>query len=167
VTAAPPAPLALTFRPVTRETRGDFERLFESPGAPRYCWCMVWRRTSEEAKHHDNNERKAQMKERTPRETYRNLGGPLAEPDEVIWSLACFFVPRKLRGEGTVRTLIAAAVEHARVNGATVVEAYPVDEAAPSYRFMGFVKVFAEAGFAEVGRAGNRRHVMRRTLRRA
>jgi predicted GNAT family acetyltransferase len=84
---------------------------------------------------------------------------------EVIWSLVCFFVPRRLRGQATVRTLIAAAVDHARQNGATIVEAYPVDEAAPSYRFMGFVKVFAEAGFAEVGRAGNRRHVMRLPLR--
>jgi hypothetical protein len=45
-----------------------------------------------------------------------------------------------------------------------VVEAYPVDADSPSYRFMGFVPVFAEAGFAEVGREGKRRHVMRLRL---
>jgi GNAT superfamily N-acetyltransferase len=40
----------LTFRPVTRETWADFERLFESPGAPKYCWCMAWRGSNEERK---------------------------------------------------------------------------------------------------------------------
>jgi acetyltransferase (GNAT) family protein len=188
VTAAPPAPVELTFKAVTRQTRADFERLFGAPGAPSYCWCMVWRRTSEEAKHHTGPERKLQMMSRVaagvpvgligyrdgdpsawvsiaPRETYRNLGGPVARPGDAIWSLVCFFVPRRLRGQATVRKLIAAAVDHARQNGATIVEAYPVDEAAPSYRFMGFVKVFAEAGFVELGRAGNRRHVMRLSLR--
>jgi hypothetical protein len=43
---------------------------------------------------------------------------------------------------------------------ATIVEAYPIDAASPSYRFMGFVDAFASAGFQEVGRAGQRRHVM-------
>ena len=42
-----------------------------------------------------------------------------------------------------------------------LIEAYPVDADSPSYRFMGFVPVFAEAGIAEVGREGKRRHVMR------
>jgi len=183
---APPS--ALTFRAVTPATRADFERLFGSPGAPHYCWCMVWRRTPEEAKHHDAPDRKRQMMRRiaaempvgllaytdgepsgwvsiAPRETYRNLGGPPAKAGEAIWSLVCFFVPRRLRGQGTVHRLIAAAVAHARASGATVVEAYPVDAAAPSYRFMGFVSVFNDAGFVEVGLAGTRRHVMRLKLR--
>ena len=61
-------------------------------------------------------------------------------------------------------SLIAGAVAHARENGATVVEAYPVDPDSPSYRFMGFVPVFAAAGFTDLGRPGKRRHVMRRVL---
>ena len=174
----------LAFHPVTMANRADFEALFNSPGAPKYCWCMVWRRTSAEAKHHDGPDRKRQMMKRiaagvpigllayaqslpvgwvsiAPRDTYRNLGGPEAREGEVIWSIACFYVPRKRRGEGMVRRLIAAAVDHARERGATVVEAYPVDAAAPSYRFMGFVSVFRAAGFADMGMAGTRRHVMR------
>jgi predicted GNAT family acetyltransferase len=99
-----------------------------------------------------------------PRETYRNLGGPPAQPGEVIWSIVCFFVPRRLRGAGMVHRLIAAAVDHARDEGATVVEAYPVDEDAPSYRYMGFVGTFRRAGFEERDRAGTRRHVMRLVL---
>ena len=62
------------------------------------------------------------------------------------------------------RRLIGAAVDHARENGATVVEAYPVDPTSPSYLFMGFVGTFEAMGFREVGRAGTRRHVMRLSL---
>jgi GNAT superfamily N-acetyltransferase len=174
----------LSFRPVTMASWHDFEALFAAPGAPNYCWCMVWRRSPEEAKHPHGPDRKAQMKARidhsvpvgllayggdtpvgwvsiAPRQTYRNLGGPAPMPGETIWSLVCFYVSRSYRGRGLSRELIAAAVDHAREQGATHVEAYPVDAAAPSYRFMGFVPVFTAAGFTEIGRAGTRRHVMR------
>jgi GNAT superfamily N-acetyltransferase len=40
----------LAFRPVTRATWRDFEALFQSPGAPKYCWCMAWRGSNEERK---------------------------------------------------------------------------------------------------------------------
>jgi hypothetical protein len=72
------------------------------------------------------------------------LAGLRRKPGEVIWSIVCFFVPRRHRGDGLVRQLITGAVEHAKKHGATIVEAYPVDEDAPSYRFMGFTSVFAE-----------------------
>ncbi|TIT91730.1 MAG: GNAT family N-acetyltransferase, partial [Mesorhizobium sp.] len=52
-------------------------------------------------------------------------------------------------------------IEHAFAKGASTIEAYPVDEAAPSYRFMGFRDMFVARGFHEVGTAGARRHVMR------
>jgi len=177
----------LSFAPVTLATRADFEGLFSGAGGPKHCWCMVWRRSAAEAKQNNPTSRKAQMLQRigtgtpvgllayadgtpiawvsiAPRETYRNLGGPPARDGEVIWSLVCFFVPRRLRGRSIVRRLIAAATDYARGNGATVVEAYPVDPDAPSYRFMGFVPIFSEAGFAEIGLAGWRRHVMRLAL---
>jgi hypothetical protein len=176
----------LTFHPVTTANRAVFEAFFSLPGAPWHCWCMVWRRSSAEAQTNDPASRKRQMMHRigagtpvgliaydddpvgwvsiAPRETHRNLGGPPVKPGQVIWSIVSFFVPRKLRGEGLVRRLIAGAVAHAREQGATVVEAYPVDVDAPSYRFMGFVSVFAEAGFADLGMAGVRRHVMRLAL---
>jgi GNAT superfamily N-acetyltransferase len=182
-----PDDAALAFRPVTKRNVADFEALFSAPGAPKYCWCMVWRRSAAEAKKNDPTNRKRQMFERiargmsvgllaydgktpvawasiAPRDTYRALGGPEAKSGETVWSLACFFVPRHLRRQGVMRRLIAAAVDHARKKGATVVEAYPVEPDAPSYRFMGFVPVFEEAGFKEVGRAGTRRHVMRRSV---
>ncbi len=180
----PDASAALDFRPVTAESWDAFARFLSAPGAPKHCWCMVWRRSAAEAKLQAPAERQRMMHERiaagtpvgllayageapvgwvsiAPRDTHRALGGPPAEPGEVVWSLVCFYVPRASRGHGLVRRLLAGAVDHARANGATIVEAYPVDADSPSFRFMGFVPVFAEAGFRDLGMTGTRRHVMR------
>lgn len=99
-----------------------------------------------------------------PRDTYRDLGGPEAEAGEKIWSLACMYIHRKLRGQGFGNELVEAAKAYASKRGATVLEAYPVDPKSPSYRFMGFVPAFERLGFEAVGRAGSRRHVMRLAL---
>ena len=165
----------------------DFERLFEAKGSPKYCWCMAWRTTSEEAKRASNAGRKNAMAARikagtpvgllgyiegepaawcsiAPRDTYRRLVSD-GSPDEGIWSVACFFVRKQFRGEGITKKMLAAALDYAREHGARVVESYPVDEDSPSYRFMGFVPLFEKAGFVETGREGTRRHVMQRKLR--
>ena len=99
-----------------------------------------------------------------PRDTYRDLGGPEAKDGEVVWSLACLYVRRQLRGASHGRELIDAAIDYARKRGATVLEAYPVDPKSPSYRFMGFVPAFEKLGFAPAGKAGSRRHIMRLAL---
>ncbi|HEX2056314.1 MAG TPA: GNAT family N-acetyltransferase [Nitrospiraceae bacterium] len=176
----------LTFHEVDAEHWNDFERLFEAKGSPHYCWCMAWRATPEEIKL-DGPGRKIAMYGRVqagtpvgllgylghepvawcsiaPRRTFRGLisGDP---PDEGIWSITCFFVLRQLRRAGIAKQLLAAALRHAREHGAKVVEAYPVEADSPSYRHMGFVPMFEEAGFREVGREGTRRHVMQRKLR--
>jgi GNAT superfamily N-acetyltransferase len=176
-------PAHLTFHPVDAARWPDMVRLFESRGGPKSCWCMLWRTTPEEARHTDGASRKAAMAARVAagisvgilgyldgepvawcsvasRSTYRRLvsGGGL---DDGVWSIACLFVVRRLRGLGLAPVIIQAAVSHARAQGASIVEAYPVDADSPSYRFMGFVPVFERAGFQEVGREGIRRHVMR------
>jgi GNAT superfamily N-acetyltransferase len=177
----------LTFKPVTKATKDDFVALFESKGAPSYCWCMAWRSTSDEVKT-AGRERKTYMMKRidarvpvgllgylegepvawvaiAPKDTFRRgLGGPEPEAGERVWSLVCMFIRRAHRGEGRGHELIAAAVKQARKRGATVVEAYPVDPDSPSYRFMGFVSAFHKAGFKPAGDAGTRRHVMRLPL---
>ena len=173
----------LVFHEVDKDRWRDFERLFERRGGPKACWCMVWRATTEEAKHADGASRKAAMAKRiaagvtvgllgylddepvawcsvAPRSTYRRLVDD-GSPDEGTWSIVCFFVVRRLRGQGVTRRMIAAAVNFARSRGAKIVEAYPVDPDSPSYRFMGLVSVFRAASFREAGRVGKRRHVMR------
>ncbi len=180
----------LVFHDVDEDRWRDLEMLFESPGGPKYCLCMVWRVTPPEASGRDPRSRKAALRRRVrhgmpvgilgylksvpvawasiaPRPTYRRLGGPDDLPDspEQVWSLVCFFVTRRLRGSGLKKQLLAAAVDQARRRGATVVEAYPVDPGSPSYRFMGYTADFRAAGFREVARAGIRRHVMRLRIR--
>lgn len=177
----------LVFREVDEDNVADFVKLFESKGAPSYCWCMAWRARGKDVQA-DSAERKRMMLARVdegvpigilaylegepvawcsvaPRATYRDLGGPKDDEDEdAVWSIVCFYVPRKLRKQGVGRRLLEAAVAHARSQGAKVVEAYPVDADSPSYRYMGFVTTFASEGFVEIGRAGSRRHVMRLAL---
>lgn len=179
----------LVFREVDRAVWPDLVRLFEEPGGPKHCWCMAWRATAAETRRIGKRGRKEALERRVragvpvgilgysegepvawcsvaPRVTYRAMGG-LHVPEEApgsVWSIACFFVVRKLRGAGVAQRLISAAVQVARRHGAAIVEAYPVEPTSPSYRFMGFVQTFTAAGFREVGRAGIRRHVMRLEL---
>ena len=178
------------FRAVDNANWGDLVELFEGRGGPSYCWCMVWRPKPFGASKWSKDERKrmsrAQLRDRVfegvpigilayhgqtpvgwcsvgPRSTFRTLGGPRADDEDEtrIWSITCFFVKRAYRGRGLFPELLDAAVSTARARGARVIEAYPVDRDSPSYRFMGFVESFRNAGFVTVGRAGSRRHVMR------
>ena len=173
----------LEFHPVDRGRWSDLERLFEARGGPHYCWCMAWRPMPKGASRQDRAAKKQALQATVtrgapvgilgyldgepvawcsiaPRDSYRDLGGPADGPGSV-WSIACFFVPRRLRGRGMTRQLIAAAVEHARRMGAAVVEAYPVDPDSPRYRLWRLLGTFEAMGFRSVGRAGTRRHVMR------
>ena len=80
-----------------------------------------------------------------PKSTYRRLDD--LHPDEDasrIWSIACIFVKREWRGQGLTARFLAAAAALARKQNALALEAYPVDADSPSYRFMGFVPLFAE-----------------------
>ncbi|MER8958805.1 GNAT family N-acetyltransferase [Mesorhizobium sp. M0701] len=183
---SPPEKLDLSevrFTEVTQSTRADFENLFEQPGGPKYCWCMAWRNL-DRREHVENDEKKrammtlidagtpvgivAQIDGRTvgwcsiaPRETYRKLSRQQDDSEMGIWSIVCFYVPRALRGGGLASALLDAAIDHAFAKGARTIEAYPVDQASPSYSFMGFRDMFVARGFREIGMTGSRRHVMR------
>jgi len=102
-----------------------------------------------------------------PRSTYRRGLADVREGDENqnVWSLVCFFVRRDMRRQGVMKALLEAAMHHAAAHGGTILEAYPVDEDSPSYRFGGFLPVFQTDGFVRVGKAGTRRHVVRHSLR--
>ena len=172
---------AFRTRPVTEKNWKDFETLFESKGAPSYCWCMVWRMNSAELKQNDPASRKKFIKKRVmegtpvgllaydgrdpvawcsiaPRETYRRLGGD--ETIKKVWSIACFFIRREYRHAGLVDLLVEKAKAYARKHKARFAEAYPVKPDSPSYRFMGQIHTFKKAGFTHVKKAGSRRHVM-------
>lgn len=167
---------------VTPETWADFEALFAAKGSPSYCWCMAQRAMNTKDRASGNAAKRQAMKDRVdggvpvgllgylhgepvawcsvaPKPTYRSMRSG-AEPRDDVWSIVCFFIRREQRGHGLSQLMLDAAVDHAKLRGAAIVEAYPVDEDSTSYRFMGFVPMFSEAGFHEVERAGARRHVM-------
>lgn len=176
-------PPSLKIVPVTEANWADLERLFEAKGGPSYCWCMAWRRMDNRAKATSSDRKQALrayvaaghpvgllafMNEEpvgwcsvAPRETYRKLSPNQDDDQDKVWSIACFFVPKRHRGKGIAAALLEAAAEHAFANGARVVEAYPVDADSPSYRFMGFRPMFQSRGYKRIGAAGSRRHVMR------
>lgn len=172
--------LKIKTRAVDLSNWSDMEALFESKGGPQYCWCMPYR-PMPTAERNSRPAKKAALQERVlqgvpigllayldgapvawcsiaPRETYSGLGGD--QQLEKVWSLACFFIKREYRRQGMMTALIQAACKYARKKRAKYVEAYPVDEDSPSYRFMGFKPVFEAAGFALTGKEGSRRHVM-------
>ncbi len=178
----------LQIRRVTAKQWPNMERLFESYGRLRGCWCMIFR-TGVQGKvpQPSGPVRKRAMHDLimagtpvgllayaegkpiawcsvAPRTTFPGLA-VVGTKDEPIWSLTCFYVQREHRGKGIQRKLLDAAIREARARGAKALEAYPVEPDSPSYRFGGFVSLFERAGFREVGRLGSRRHVMRKMLR--
>jgi GNAT superfamily N-acetyltransferase len=173
----------LRFAAVTKDNWGAFEALFESPGAPKYCWCTAWR-DMPNRQAASNADRKTAISgfvkagspigilacegeqaigwcSVAPRESLRKLSPKQDDAERDVWSIVCFYIPRDRRKAGLGRTLLDAAIAHAFEHGARTVEAYPVDPDSPSYRFMGFRKMYADRGFVEIGKAGSRRYVMR------
>ncbi|MDR0409780.1 MAG: GNAT family N-acetyltransferase [Spirochaetaceae bacterium] len=174
----------ISIKPVDKDNWVDFEAFFQSQGKLNYCWCMCWRLSKgekDELKQNDSACRKAFIKRRVwentpvgilgyaqkeavawcsiaPRETHRPLGGDGGIKN--VWSITCFYIKNGYRRQGLMKTLIEGAKNYAAQNGTHYIEAYPVEKDSPSYRFMGFIKTFEEAGFSFVKTAGKRRHVM-------
>ena len=166
---------AVQVSPVTRESWGDLERLFEARGGPHYCWCMPYRLRSSERP--SGAERRACLRKLVdeaipvgvvayagdepvgwcsiaPRETYVRLERshvmprktPLAAP---TWTVLCFFIARPHRKHGVARALLEGAVAYARAEGAEVVEGYPFDTAGVTATHHGHSSLFRAAGFRQ------------------
>jgi hypothetical protein len=94
----------------------------------------------------------------------------LLEDDAAAWWVTCVNLRREARGRGIGAELLKAAVDHARVHGATVVDGHPVDKdrlkanPSPAALFTGTLSMFTAAGFHELGRAYPSRPVMRRVV---
>lgn len=175
------------FRTVTPENWNDLAALFEGRGGPKQCWCMVWRKDV------DGKPAKAGADERrdnlsglvkagspigllgyangepvawcslAPRPLFsKSLSG--TDPEPGLWSLTCFFIRADHRRQSGFSALLAAAEAHAASQGATAIEAYPVDPDSPSYRFSGFLPKYEALGYTAVARVGSRRHVVRKAL---
>jgi GNAT superfamily N-acetyltransferase len=108
-----------------------------------------------------------------PREDYAKLErSPVMKrvDDQPVWSIVCFFVDARCRGQGLAEAMLQGALRFAREHGARLVEAYPFDRparAADDSMWFGTKAMFDRAGFAEVARRKPMRPVMRRALRPA
>jgi ribosomal protein S18 acetylase RimI-like enzyme len=107
-----------------------------------------------------------------PREEYAKLQrSPVmkAVDHQPVWSIICFVVPSEHRGQGVARALLNGAVAYARKQGATVLEAYPVDKPGRSdddSMWFGAKSMYDGAGFGEVARRKPRRPIVRLKLAR-
>lgn len=178
----------LKILPVEPAMWAEFEELFEERGGPKSCWCMVWRDYARTSDVKDKTARKSGMRDRivsgqkvglmgflggeaiawcsvAPRRSFKKSLDRIAPPDDCdAWSLTCLFIKRAHRGKGLSAKLIEAAVHYAQSQGATTLDAYPVDAESPSYRFCGFKPQFDSRGFETVGAVGSRRYLVRRML---
>jgi GNAT superfamily N-acetyltransferase len=188
--------MKLEIHPLTKERWKDLVELFSRPGASivRGCWCMAYRTSGRIGTHSAERNKKALKSlvdggcvpgligyERKspvgwislgPRTDYAKLRrSPVMKPvdDKPVWSVVCFFVDRRARDRGVSKTLLKAAIDYARSQGATLLEAYPVDKPVrshPDFMWFGAKSIYERAGFKEVARRKKTRPVMRRSLRR-
>jgi GNAT superfamily N-acetyltransferase len=87
--------------------------------------------------------------------------------DLPAWSILCFYIHAKHRGQGVARALLDAAIPFAAERGAPVLEAYPHLVDAPitdGSLFVGTLSMFLDAGFEEVVRPQPHRAYVRRKL---
>jgi ribosomal protein S18 acetylase RimI-like enzyme len=106
-----------------------------------------------------------------PREEFAKLQrSPVMKPvdDKPVWSIICFVVPSRFRGQGVAHSLLQGAIAYARKHGGTLIEAYPVDKQARSNddaMWFGAKSMYDRAGFKEVARRKPERPVVRLKLR--
>ncbi len=89
--------------------------------------------------------------------------------DRTCWSVTCLFIEKSYRNKGISTELVQAACEHAKSQGAELVEGYPIepepdDTLPPAFAWIGISKTFIRAGFKEVIRRSPKRPIMRKEL---
>ena len=105
-----------------------------------------------------------------PREEFAKLKrSPVMKPvdEKPVWSIVCFVVPCEHRGRGVATALLRGAIVHARRNGGSLLEAYPVDRRGRSRddaMWFGAKSMYDRAGFTEVARRKPARPIVRLKL---
>jgi ribosomal protein S18 acetylase RimI-like enzyme len=187
--------LKLEVHPLTNDRWSDLVELFNRRGASiaRGCWCMYYRESGSGGTSSADANKKA-LKSLVdggrvpgligyldgspvgwislgPREDYAKLRrSPVMKPvdDKQVWSIVCFFIDSRTRGRGISNALLSAAIDYARSQGVTLLEAYPIDKEERSHSdsmWFGAKSLYDRAGFKEVARRKEARPVMRKSLR--
>jgi GNAT superfamily N-acetyltransferase len=172
----------LTVVPLTPHRIADLATLLDQGGDPKWCWCASFRVRSRDDFRRTPAQNRALLEAVTdrgpapglmayrdervvgwvslaPRTDYERLttSRVLAPVDDrPVWSIVCFVVGRRERGQGIATALLDAAIDHARAQGATTIEAYPADTSdgriAAAHAYKGTLSMFERAGFTVVAR---------------
>ena len=164
-----------------------FADLFDTTGPVGRCWCM-YPRIGAAYRHRDAADNRRDFKSVltrgnspglvafdgalaigwcriTPREDVPHLDKiwPGVSPNgDAIWRISCFYIRKAYRRRGVTRALIEAAIAHARDQGATAIEARPLDSSlSPSATGAGYTTTFAAVGFEPVDRSKPQSPLMR------
>ncbi|MFQ5874632.1 MAG: GNAT family N-acetyltransferase [Dehalococcoidia bacterium] len=181
----------IEFLPLTPGRWRDLELLFGERGGVGGCWCMYWRLTHSEFEAKKGEANRKAMKgivdsgeipgiiayvdrqpagwcSLAPREAFPRLENSRVAKrvdDQPVWSVVCFFIAKPFRRQGLSVALLKAGIEHAREQGARIVEGYPVDPRKGSmpdpFAWTGIADGFVKAEFVEVARRSDSRPVMR------
>jgi len=174
----------ITIEPATQDRFADTEHALTGGGDGASCQCQWWLMTNSEFDHTTREEKEERLRIELgttpapaliayvdgvpagfvrvgPRikqpklartRSFKPSPSPWDDPD--VWAVTCFVVRREFRNQGLNRKLLDAAIEHARENGARVLEAYPSDTGAKKIPtndlFIGVLSTFLAAGFREV-----------------
>ena len=186
---------AIRIEDLSPEKWDDFERLFASSnGVCGGCWCMFWR--LEKGENYDalkGAPARRRMKALVdsgkalgclaydgdepvgwlsygPRRDYAKLDrAPSLACDDAdqVWSLPCFFVKAKSRGQGVATALLAHAARVLKARGVKIAEAYPVKSGARSpaaFIYTGTTRLFERAGFEYAEQRPRGKQRMRKRL---
>lgn len=181
----------LTFQPVTEENWTQMQKLFGNKGAYGGCWCTYWRMKRSEFNSLSSEDRKERMAtiihsgvspgivafldgvpigwcsfgKRDEFPLLENSRTLKRVDDKDVLSIVCFYIERKHRRQGVMKSLLKEVIRIAETGGIPIVEGYPVDPASQSYpdpfSYTGLLSAFVNTGFVEVARRSEKRPVMR------
>ena len=187
-----------TFREAVPELWPDLEALFGANGACGGCWCQSWR-IPKGGKLWDETKGDKAHRMMRKLFTGGQISGLLAydgarpvawcsfgpravfprterikayQRDDIegIWSVNCFFIDRRYRGQGLARLMLAAALKFMKKRKVKMVEGYPVtltkdgNQLPAAFAYTGPLAVFEKAGFEIVQQLSAARPLVRRWL---
>jgi GNAT superfamily N-acetyltransferase len=184
--------------PLTPDRWDDVAALFGEGGDPKTCWCMYWRLRSKDWSFANTRETRDGFQRLVeegrdpapgllayrdgeaipvgwvslaPREDYERLTNSRVRPridDLPVWSVVCFVVSKRERGQGLTSQLLDAAMAYAVDHGAPGLEAYPVDpgdgRVPAALGYTGILSTFEAAGFKVVRQIESPQSKVRRVI---
>jgi GNAT superfamily N-acetyltransferase len=189
---------SLEIVPATPDRWDDVAALFGEGGDPKTCWCMYWRIRSKDWSFANRRETRDGLHRLVeagrdpapgllayrdgvttpvgwvsvaPRNDYERLTNSRVRPkidDLPVWSVVCFVVSKRERGQGLTSQLLDAAMTYAVDHGAVGLEAYPVDpgdgRVPAALGYTGLLSTFEAAGFRVVREIDSPQSKVRRVI---